>query len=177
MKFKGQGYRRSILTALGLGSLYRRIDDLNSQVAALQNTAAIDLTDQHIHLDHGVSPRVRYGLGRPSHAELARRIGANKNAYVDLAHKLSSLIPNLKKIENDATDLTEPQWNNPWLSPFDATSVYGMISLKNPDRFIEIGSGTTTKLRDELSRIKISKQRSYRSIPFPEARSIPSATR
>lgn len=167
MILKNRGYRRSVLTALGLGSLYERIDFLNSQIESLRSEAPE--SGQRIHLDYPVSPRVRYGWDRAPHTELARRISVNNAFYAALAGRLRALIPDLAKIKKDADHPAAPPWNNPWLSPFDAVSVYGMIALNKPNRFIEIGSGTTTKFARQAIKDHNLKTKIISIDPFPRS--------
>lgn len=55
-------------------------------------------------------------------------------------------LPRLKEIQDDEPgDAREPYWNNQWITPFDAISIYCMLAIIKPKRYVEIGSGNTTK--------------------------------
>jgi hypothetical protein len=63
----------------------------------------------------------------------------------------------------------EIHWENGWISPLDAISIYGYLANKNPRYYVEVGSGNTTifaaqSIHDNNLRTKII------SIdPFPRA--------
>src|SRR6266478_5533041 len=40
---------------------------------------------------------------------------------------------------------SEPYWSNGWIPPLDAVSLCGLLSQHEPARYIEIGSGNSTK--------------------------------
>ena len=53
-----------------------------------------------------------------------------------------------------------PRWNNNFIPPFDAISIYGFLALHNPRYYVEVGSGNTTmfaaqSIRDNDLRTKI----------------------
>jgi len=66
-------------------------------------------------------------------------------------------------------DSIEPGWINRWIPPLDAASLYFLIHSYRPRRFIEIGSGVSTKfIRRALSDCGLTT--SLESIdPFPRA--------
>lgn len=45
----------------------------------------------------------------------------------------------------DQNNELSPSWVNGWVPAFDAVSIYCMVALAEPDRYIEVGSGNTTK--------------------------------
>jgi hypothetical protein len=57
-------------------------------------------------------------------------------------------------------DPTEPNWVNDWLTPLDEAMIYTLLKEKNPPRYVECGSGNSTKfaaraIRDNGLRTKI----------------------
>lgn len=51
----------------------------------------------------------------------------------------------LSRIPRDATGTLAPFWNNPWFPPFDGATLYGLIAELRPRRFVEVGSGISTR--------------------------------
>ena len=39
----------------------------------------------------------------------------------------------------------QPCWDNPWFPPFDGVALYGLLALHKPRRYIEVGSGISTR--------------------------------
>jgi len=57
-------------------------------------------------------------------------------------------------------DAAEPSWVNGWFPAFDAVMLYGLLALRNPRWFVEVGSGNSTRfarraIRDHDLRTKI----------------------
>jgi hypothetical protein len=46
---------------------------------------------------------------------------------------------------SEPSDERQPYWTNPWLPPLDAISLSGLVTKLNPRRYVEIGSGNSTK--------------------------------
>ena len=42
-------------------------------------------------------------------------------------------------------DSSRPFWANDWFPPFDGASLYGLIAERSPQRYIEVGSGISTR--------------------------------
>jgi hypothetical protein len=45
----------------------------------------------------------------------------------------------------EPTDERQPYWSNPWLPSLDAICLSGLVTKLNPKRYIEVGSGNSTK--------------------------------
>jgi hypothetical protein len=45
----------------------------------------------------------------------------------------------------NSDDATQPSWVNNWLPGLDSVALYSLLCLSNPKRFVEIGSGNSTK--------------------------------
>lgn len=163
---RGLGLRRRFLTAAGAGSLYERIEELQRQcavaertispVAATANQAGVPLAeleyfrglqsaDRLIELDFPVRPRVRYGWETPPHPQLELLLAANEGRYRDHILSFQPLLDAIATIPARTPRLDEPQWLNDWLPAFDAISLYSFLVSRRPRRFVEIGSGTSTK--------------------------------
>ncbi|MGI5240521.1 class I SAM-dependent methyltransferase [Dactylosporangium sp. CA-139066] len=97
-------------------------------------------------VDHLGDPQPRYGYGRPVHPQLAARFAEGKDRY--RAH-LSAFRAHLDAfraipLQAELTDPT-PYWGNGWLPPLDALALTGFLAETNPRRYLEIGSGNSTK--------------------------------
>ena len=100
-----------------------------------------------IRLDYPIKPQPRYGYGKPPHPQLTEIIGRNKLAYQETLRGFVGLLEHLVKIpvSPDLEDPRRPHWNNKWFEGVDALSVYGFLATRNPARYMEIGSGNSTK--------------------------------
>ena len=103
---------------------------------------------QTIHLDYQVTPKPRQGHGLPPHSILYNNINANREVYAstlrDILH-ISSAIQQIKDAK-DEQDENQPAWNNDFLPGLDIVALYGIISKHKPAKYIEIGSGNSTKV-------------------------------
>jgi len=103
---------------------------------------------QSLFLEYQVKFMPRYGHGKPPHKELYNIINAERDVYQQhlekmLAHKEALWQIKDAKIE---TDPSKPTWNNGFLPGLDIVSLYGMLALYKPAKYVEIGSGNSTKV-------------------------------
>jgi predicted O-methyltransferase YrrM len=52
---------------------------------------------------------------------------------------------NLARIDRHQKDSVSPFWLNDWFPPFDCAVLYGLVAEKKPRRYIEVGSGISTR--------------------------------
>jgi hypothetical protein len=103
-------------------------------------------SDQPILLDYPVKPTPRYGYGKPPHPKLYEIINRNRNDYKDTLKSFLRFRENFLKIPlKNSDDATQPSWVNNWLPGLDSVALYSLLCLSNPKRFVEIGSGNSTK--------------------------------
>ncbi len=91
-------------------------------------------------------PEVRWGHGKPPHPELYDLINRSRGRYIETLRSFQQYEDLLSKITLDEPESAEePHWMNGWLPAFDGLGIYGFISSLKPKRYIEIGSGNSTK--------------------------------
>jgi hypothetical protein len=98
-------------------------------------------------LDYPVRCAHRYGYGKPPHPQLFAMLDAERNEYARRLSGFCSLIDWLKRIPDEAApNALEPCWGpQRFFSSLDAVALYGMLFEFRPKRFVEIGSGYSTK--------------------------------
>ncbi|HEY2721326.1 MAG TPA: class I SAM-dependent methyltransferase [Chitinophagaceae bacterium] len=88
------------------------------------------------------------GQNKPSHQKLFNLISENRPIYRQILENtikyknVFSTIREDKFLENDC----DPGWNNGYLPGLDMVILYSMLAQFNPTTYIEIGSGTSTKV-------------------------------
>lgn len=88
----------------------------------------------------------RYGHGTPPHPILFEIINRNRAAYETTLRQVLSLKEGLLAIPcSNPVDSPEPCWINRSLPGLDAVALYGLLALRKPKRYIEIGSGHSTR--------------------------------
>src|SRR5690606_17233401 len=103
---------------------------------------------QTLHLEYPVRFRPRYGHGRPPHGALYSIIDKHRDAYAALLQEalgyreMLSRIPDASRSTDDAV----PCWNNGFLPGLDIVMLYAMMATGKALRFVEIGSGNSTKV-------------------------------
>ncbi len=103
---------------------------------------------QNLFLEYKVDFKPRYGYGKPAHQDLYKIIDSNRDNYKNLIKKALTYKNNLwsiKKSKNEF-DSKKPNWNNGFLPGLDIIGIYTMISEYKPNKYIEIGSGNSTKV-------------------------------
>ncbi|MDX1911071.1 MAG: class I SAM-dependent methyltransferase [Saprospiraceae bacterium] len=126
---------------------------------------------QTLFLEYKVSFQPRYGHGLPAHGGLLEIIEKQRSTYQFWLEKINSKAVALQNIKKRAEekDATQPGWNNGFLPGLDIMALYTIIAETKPKRYVEVGSGNSTKvahkaIRDHGLSTKIS------SIdPFPRA--------
>ena len=58
----------------------------------------------------------------------------------------------LIRIPRAEEDASSPYWANSWFPPFDGASLYGLIAERSPRRYIEVGSGISTRFARQAIR-------------------------
>lgn len=103
---------------------------------------------QNLFLEYRVNFKPRYGYGKPAHPDLYKIIDANRDAYKELINKsllLKDSIWTIRDSKNE-TDLVNPAWNNGFLPGLDIIGIYTLLSVFKPRKYVEIGSGNSTKV-------------------------------
>jgi hypothetical protein len=111
---------------------------------------AVFSTDRAEHpfgvIDYRYRATIRYGAGRPSHPGLARIIEGGRARYEAVLDALGAIQADFASIPSGGTyEMREPLWLNGWFPPLDGMALTHFLRRHNPARFIEIGSGVSTK--------------------------------
>ena len=103
---------------------------------------------QNLFLEYKVDLKPRYGHGKPAHEDLLRIIEANRDKYKVMINKALSLKENIWTIQdaNKEKSPTNPTWNNGFLPGLDIVGIYTLLTEFKPRKYIEIGSGNSTKV-------------------------------
>jgi hypothetical protein len=103
---------------------------------------------QNLFLEYKVDFKPRYGHGKPAHPELLKIIDSYRDNYKDLLYKALTKKDAIWSIKdaNHETDINQPTWNNGYLPGLDIIGIYNMLTDYKPKKYIEIGSGNSTKV-------------------------------
>lgn len=98
-------------------------------------------------LKYPIRPEPRYGEGKPAHPELAAFFARHDAAYLETLSALAACTEPLTHIEETANTAApgDPHWRNIFFSALDAVALYGLLASRAPARYIEVGSGNSTK--------------------------------
>ena len=126
---------------------------------------------QLISLEYPVHFKPRYvtaAEGGKAHPELLKIIESNRKVYHEYLQAIMSYSGQLQKI-TQTPDETLPHWNNGFLPGLDILGVYTMLSHHKPKKYLEVGSGNSTKVA-YLAKKDQSLETEIISIdPFPRA--------
>lgn len=103
---------------------------------------------QSLHLEYKVDFKPRYGHGKPAHPELLNIIDSYRGNYKDLINKALTYKEQLWTIKDSSkeTNSINPVWNNGFLPGLDIIGIYTLLAECKPKKYIEIGSGNSTKV-------------------------------
>ena len=97
-------------------------------------------------VDYAYRSTVRYGAGRPSHPDLMRIIEGGRQRYEGVIDSLGRMQAEFATVGMGGTyEMREPFWLNGWFPPLDGMALTHFLRDGDPARFIEIGSGVSTK--------------------------------
>lgn len=81
------------------------------------------------------------------HAAIEALLERNVSRFRETLDALAPCLPWLEKITYDANPQQpeEPHWDNVWMPVLDAAALYALVATRRPRRYIEIGSGHSTR--------------------------------
>ena len=103
---------------------------------------------QKLYNEYPVEMKPRYGHGVPPHPELYALVNKEREAYEALLKSALDHTSALSTIREakDENDPKRPGWNNNFLPGLDIVMLYTLIAKRKPGRYIEVGSGNSTKV-------------------------------
>ncbi len=103
---------------------------------------------QNAFLDYKVNLVPRYGYGKPPHALLNQIIASGDERYKSLLLSSLKYIDVFAKIKEkkDETNKDYIGWNNDFFPGLDIIMLYTIIAEYKPKKYIEVGSGNSTKV-------------------------------
>lgn len=102
---------------------------------------------QLVFLDARVRPIPRYGYGKPPHPALYELFDQCRQVYRERLERFLDFREDIWRIPAVTLDPQEPCWRgqNLWIPALDAVSLYALLRLLAPRRYVEIGSGYSTR--------------------------------
>jgi hypothetical protein len=116
----------------------------SNETSKLDALEKMDSTTCQIHLDYPYHPKRRPWEEKRS--KIFALINSGADRYESLLKQMGGFSPFFAKIQlrsEDPSDLL-PRWVNGWFPGFDAVSLYGLLAIHNPPRYVEVGSGNST---------------------------------
>lgn len=108
--------------------------------------SVVGATARAIYIDYPPKPQARYGHGKPPHPELYSLINRSRTDYVALLERFESFETRLSGIHAEASgDTIQPFWKNGWIGGTNAIALYCLPAIYRSQRYVEIGSGNSTK--------------------------------
>lgn len=106
------------------------------------------LLPHSLRLDHPATAdlRPRYGFDRPSHNALEKLFSGEAPRYRAELESFADFFDDLARIPAHGTESLEPCWIHQWLIGLDTVSLYGFTRRRRPARYVEVGSGQSTKV-------------------------------
>ncbi|MGI6549182.1 MAG: DNRLRE domain-containing protein [Syntrophomonadales bacterium] len=126
-------------------------------VTSPEGTSSGQVIGDTVFMDYPLRPRPRYGYGNPSHPELNRLLNFGRSTYeMNLEYILGLRFLFREIPERGEDQAAHPRWNNQWISGFDAVTLCSFLVQNNPKRYVEIGSGESTRFaRWIIDRLKL----------------------
>ena len=100
---------------------------------------------QAIFVQYPVCPRPRWGYGAPPHPQLQRVMEEGRDRYARLLDDILACAPGLGRIAESGAPPGEPVWENDFCRGLNAASLYTFPKLFQSRRYLEVGSGHSTR--------------------------------
>jgi hypothetical protein len=99
-----------------------------------------------VQFEYSYEQRDRGWPNNPAVSKLRKMFDVKLPRFQELLRQLGGLEEHFIKIPLEApASGAGPFWNNIWLPPLDAISLAGLVALRRPNVYIEVGSGNSTK--------------------------------
>lgn len=146
-----------------------KIAELEKQIAASESpgiggVCKIEIEDYYRH-----NMKRRYGGILPPHQAIDNMLAQKTDQYKNLLKQFTCFTDQFLSIRKspDPEKPQEPQWINGLLPGFDAISIFGLVSIKKPKIYMEIGSGYSTKFAAKAVRLNSPSTRIISIDPCP----------
>jgi len=103
---------------------------------------------QKVFLEYPVDVKPRFGHGKPAHPELLEIVKneqSNYDHWLSVSKKYFSDLQQIKDAKSETRN-DVPVWNNGFLPGLDILMLYTFIAEIHPKKYVEIGSGNSTKV-------------------------------
>lgn len=124
---------------------------------------------QNVYLDYPVDVKPRYDPDKGPHKQLLPIIESNRREYEEWLRKALQFSQVFKTIKRKSAEKSpyNPSWNNGFLPGLDMVMIYTMIAHFKPKRYVEVGSGNSTKMAYK-AKMEVAPNMFITSIdPFP----------
>lgn len=98
-----------------------------------------------IFLEFPIAPRARYGYATATHEKLKALIGEGEVRYREHLEGFVELRDSLASLPGQTDVDTEPAWENGSFPVLDALALYGFLTKLDPETYLEVGYGNSTK--------------------------------
>lgn len=116
--------------------------------AALEPFVQAQAESRLVIFEYPYDGRPRDWRSSPGVGRLRRRLAAEAQSY---AAELAGFLPLADSFaaialdEGDKVSPADPHWLNPWFPPLDAMALYAFLVRHRPRRYVEVGSGNSTR--------------------------------
>ena len=125
---------------------------------------------QNLFLEYPVKFEPRYGHGKPAHQELYAIINTHRAEYEGFLKQTLQFKESIQRIKQTVpSDNNVPFWNNGFLPGLDIIMLYSMLAQKKPRKYIEVGSGNSTKVAYKAKQENKLQTEIISIDPFPRA--------
>jgi hypothetical protein len=95
---------------------------------------------------HPVNPNPRWGFGKSMHPAMYAALDRSRGTFEAVLKTIAANASALHAVRHGEIPIKlDPYWNNPWFSGLDAASLVSFLLERQPARYIEIGSGHSTR--------------------------------
>ena len=124
---------------------------------------------QTLHNEYRVDMKPRYGHGNPPHKLLNEIIESQNSNYQNLLDSFKPYFKEVQSFDYNKKNDQDPFFNNGFLPGLDILTLYSLIASVQPEKYIEIGSGNSTKVVRKAIINEGLSTKIYSIDPYPRA--------
>ena len=110
-----------------------------------EKTAGHSWAPFSIRVDYEYNPTIRNFFSVSSGRWMVKKLEERRGEFNEVVKAMAGYKEQFQKISFEPENTVKPYWNQNWFPSFDGISLYSFLAMNNPESYVEIGSGNSTR--------------------------------
>ncbi len=139
LQAKEEAYAGLLTDLEGLRRVHRQLEEDTATTRLAQSQSRLFITD------YAYFPSPRSIENAAGGRQIEAMFKRQEDRISGTLRAIAQHVQTLALIPRSTSDALIPYWDNPWFPPFDGAALYGLIAVNKPRRYVEVGSGISTR--------------------------------